>query len=68
MEEGAQQRKEEGGWCREEREYRMNKERGRVVYECSKQSVKEEMTRKGGDGLVFESQFEGGNLHGARQM
>lgn len=74
----AQQRKEgeewggeeEGGWGgeeeggrREEGEYRMNREKRRVVYKCGKELAEEQ-----GDGLVFESQFEGGNLQQAMQM
>lgn len=63
-----QQRKEDnshgGGWGREGGEVR---ERGKVVYDCSKGSSKEEVSEEDA-GLIFESQFEGGNLHQARQM
>lgn len=65
-----QQGKEENkpGECMS-REGGEQRERGRVVYDCSnsKGSSTEEMIEEDG-GLIFESRFEGGNLHMARQM
>ena len=58
----------EGGEQRERgREGGEQRERGRVVYVGSKGSSTEEVIEEDG-GLIFESRFEGGNLHMVRQM
>ena len=65
--EGGEQRERgrEGGEQERGREGGEQRETGRVVYDCSKGT--EEVMEEDSE-LIFESRFEGGNLHQARQM